>query len=89
MTPLVLILVLVLRNFEGLPVLCAEDMYVVHLSERQDGKLDALTDCGRYTRDRIRLERPVLAEWRRTRRAALEDIPVLEAALASGTSRLW
>ena len=61
---------------------CAEDMYLVHLSERQDGKLDALTDCGRYTRDHIRLERPVLAEWRRTRRTALEEIPVLEAALA-------
>ena len=46
---------------------CTEDMYVVHLSERPDGKVDALTDCGSYTRDHIRLERPVLAEWRRTR----------------------
>jgi hypothetical protein len=61
---------------------CAEDMYALHLSEKLDGRLDALTSCGHYTRDHIRLDRPALVAWRRTKRAALEDIPVLENALA-------
>jgi len=61
---------------------CAEDMYLSHLQEGADGRLEALTNCGRYTRDHIRLDRPTLVEWRQARRVVSEKLPTLESALA-------
>jgi hypothetical protein len=56
-------------------------MYSVHLRERTGGSLEALTNCGRYTQQHIRLDRPALLNWRQARRAVLEDIANLESAL--------
>jgi hypothetical protein len=46
---------------------CQEDMYAEHLLEdKQTGKLLPLSNCGRYTRDHIKLDRSALVKWRRT-----------------------
>jgi len=51
---------------------CKEDMYIEHLREQNDCKLEALTQCGEYTRDHLRLNRPDLLRWRSGRRTAAE-----------------
>jgi uncharacterized protein (TIGR02646 family) len=56
---------------------CVEDPYQVHLSERLDGTLDELTPCGEFTNGHIRLDRPDLCEWRKQRRRAGTDLPML------------
>src|SRR5580698_9309861 len=43
---------------------CGEDMYVEHFRETADGVLEAITNCGRFTGDHIRLYRPELVKWR-------------------------
>lgn len=51
-----------------------------HLRESANGSVEALTNCGRYTRDHIRLDRRDLVSWRSLRRQVAEDLPRLEAA---------
>lgn len=58
---------------------CQEDMYVEHLQESVDGKLEALTNCGAYTRDSIRLNRSDLLRWRQLRRQAAGDVRTFES----------
>jgi len=58
---------------------CAEDPYLHHLCERDGGALEALTLCGAYSNDHIRLDRPAVREWRRLRNQARRDLPVLTA----------
>ncbi len=54
---------------------CAEDMYITHLSEDEDGRLEAVTPCGQYTVDHIGLNRRQdLVRWRQTRREVRLDI---------------
>ena len=53
---------------------CSEDMYQNHLRELEDGQLEALTACGRYTKDHIRLNRADVLEWRRRRRKAQTEL---------------
>lgn len=53
---------------------CQEDMYVDHLQEMPDGKLQPLTTCGRYTRDHIRLDRRDLLNWRQLRRQRAQEL---------------
>lgn len=57
---------------------CEEDVYLVHLMEEPDGFLIALTCCGAYTRDHVRLNRWHLKDWRSKRRAALDRIRHVE-----------
>ena len=57
---------------------CQEDMYVQHLREENDGELQHLTNCGLYSCDQIRLNRPALIEWRRQRRQASAEVAVYE-----------
>jgi hypothetical protein len=61
---------------------CAEDMYLAHFREAADGELEALTNCGKFTGDHIRLYRPTLVKWRQEKRIASEEIAKLETALA-------
>lgn len=58
---------------------CMEDPYVQHLREREDGDIEALTECGKYTNGHIRLGRPTLQDWRRLRNEARRDLPLLTA----------
>lgn len=58
---------------------CAEDPYVHHLLEREDGGLQELTPCGRYSNGHIRLDRSELRTWRRLRNQARRDLPRLTA----------
>jgi hypothetical protein len=58
---------------------CVEDPYDVHLHERLDGGLDELTPCGQYTNGHIRLDRAEVRAWRRQRRQARTDLPLLVA----------
>jgi len=44
---------------------CSDDLYVHHLREREDGAVEGLTDCGRYSSAHIRLDRRDLRTWRR------------------------
>lgn len=60
---------------------CEEDMYSEHLQEMPDGKLRALTHCGRYTCDHIRLNRPDLLLSRRDKRRAAVQLRELEQVL--------
>lgn len=57
---------------------CEEDMYTEHLEEIQGGELRPRTNCGAYTRDHIRLNRPDLMIWRQTRVQIAADLRVLE-----------
>lgn len=57
---------------------CDEDMYLVHLRELDDAKIEALSNCGRYTSEHIRLNRPDIVYWRRQRRQFLVELPILE-----------
>ncbi len=57
---------------------CSTDIYGVHLLEQEDGTLECLTNIGRYTFEHVRLDREDLVDWRRERKKALEDIPVVE-----------
>jgi len=56
---------------------CMEDPYVDHLRETEGGDLEELTSCGVYSNAHIRLNRPELQTWRRSRRQAQEDLPTL------------
>jgi hypothetical protein len=56
---------------------CVEDPYVQHLREREDGRLDGLTECGIYSIRHIRLDRYELQRWRRLRAEARLDLPRL------------
>ena len=49
-------------------------MYVDHLQEMPDGRLQPLTTCGRYTRDHIRLGRRDLLNWRQLRRQRAQEL---------------
>jgi hypothetical protein len=60
---------------------CAEDMYVEHLRETADGKLEALTNCGQFTYNRIRLYRPDLVKWRQAKRIASEEVATFARAV--------
>jgi hypothetical protein len=60
---------------------CAQDPYVYHLREREDGGLEALTPCGAYSNAHIRLDRTDLRTWRQLRDQAKRDLPQLEAVL--------
>jgi hypothetical protein len=53
---------------------CLEDMYIHHLEEAEGGTLKALTPCGEYTAQHIRLNRPDLVQWRRCRKRAQADV---------------
>jgi hypothetical protein len=61
---------------------CTEDMYLSHFREAANGELEALTNCGQFTCDHIRLYRPTLVKWRQEKRIASEEIAKLETALA-------
>jgi hypothetical protein len=56
-------------------------MYVDHFKETADGGLEALTNCGRFTHDHVRLYRPELVEWRRAKRIASEEVATFEKAV--------
>lgn len=53
---------------------CLEDMYIDHFEEGGSGTLTALTRCGEYTAQHIRLNRPDLLRWRRLRQRARADV---------------
>jgi hypothetical protein len=53
-------------------------MYLDHLRESKDGRVEPLTNCGIYTSRHIRLNRPVLLNWRLARRNAVEDVRTFE-----------
>lgn len=53
---------------------CLEDMYIDHLEEDESGTLTALTPCGEYTEQHIRLNRPDLLLWRGRRQRAKSDV---------------
>jgi hypothetical protein len=55
-------------------------MYLVHLSESDDGDLEPRTNCGQYTCRHIRLNRPDLLSWRRLRRQVAEELLRVETA---------
>jgi uncharacterized protein (TIGR02646 family) len=55
---------------------CKEDFYETHCVEIPDGSLRFSTECGRYTRDAIFLNRAELIEWRAERRQTRRDIGV-------------
>lgn len=59
-------------------------MYVTHFREGADGQLEALTNCGRFTDQHIRLYRPSLVRWRQTKRIVSQQL----ATLANATARL-
>jgi len=61
---------------------CQEDMYVEHLQEMPDGKLQPLTACGRYTRDHIRLDRRDLINWRQLKRQMAQELHILARAVS-------
>jgi hypothetical protein len=56
---------------------CLIDPYEEHFREKADGGLEKLTNCGRYTSDHIRLDRPEVCKWRQSRRQARLDMPTL------------
>jgi len=57
---------------------CQEDMYSKHLREQPaSGELKALTNCGLYTAEKVRLNRPALLAWRQDRQKASADLDVL------------
>lgn len=56
---------------------CEEDPYSHHLRENNEGGVDAVTRCGDYTNDHIRLSRPDLRTWRRMRSQARQDLRLL------------
>jgi len=58
---------------------CEEDLYLDHLQETADGRLEELTPCGEYSNAHIRLSRPELQKWRRLRNQAKKDIPLFTA----------
>lgn len=58
---------------------CEEDMYSEHLRELEEGTLESLDNCGRYTCDHIRLNRPDLSQWRRLRRQIAIELNQFEA----------
>jgi hypothetical protein len=49
-------------------------MYLEHVRESEDGHLEPLTNCGRYTCDHIRLNRADLVSWRRLKLQIAEDL---------------
>lgn len=53
-------------------------MYEEHLRELQNGSLEALDNCGRYTCDHIRLNRPDLVLWRQWRIEVSRDVRVFK-----------
>lgn len=53
---------------------CQEDMYLEHLQESANGRLEPRTGCGQYTRDHIRLNRSDLRRWRQLRREIATDL---------------
>ena len=53
---------------------CEEDMYLVHLREMSDGRLEVLSVCGEYTRMHLLLDRPALVSWRRLRRQIADEL---------------
>jgi len=57
---------------------CEEDMYAEHLEEMQGGELRPRMNCGAYTMDHIRLNRPDLLMWRQTRTQIAADLRVFE-----------
>ena len=57
-------------------------MYLAHLRELEAGHLETLSNCGRYTRDHIRLDRRDLLSWRLLRREVAEDLQRFEMAKA-------
>jgi len=57
---------------------CEEDMYEEHLRELQNGSLEALDNCGRYTCDHIRLNSPDLVLWRQWRIEVSRDVRVFK-----------
>lgn len=59
---------------------CLEDPYLAHLRETEGGGLQELTPCGAYSNAHIRLDRLELRTWRRLRRQAREDLPLLTGA---------
>ena len=67
---------------------CVDDVYNHHLRIRNTGQLEALTNCGEYTRDHLRLNRTTLVIWRRERRKLLEDIKVTRKAVRSLQKRM-
>ena len=58
---------------------CEEDMYVEHLRESSDGRLEPRTACGQYTRDHIRLNRWDLLRWRQLRHEIAVELRRLES----------
>ena len=58
---------------------CAEDPYVDHLRETDQGDLEGLTSCGTYSNAHIRLSRAELRRWRLARRQARLDAPLLRS----------
>ena len=61
---------------------CEEEVYQIHLKEREDGTLDCLTPCGEYTYDHLDLGRGDLIDWRRERRLARNDLPMVDRMIA-------
>jgi len=49
-------------------------MYLDHLRESDNGNLEPLNDCGRYTCEHIRLNRLDLLNWRRLKRQIADDL---------------
>lgn len=49
---------------------CQAEVYRDHLREREDGTLECLTPCGKYTHEHLDLDRDERINWRRDRREA-------------------
>ncbi len=62
---------------------CQEDMYSEHLQEMPDGQLRPLTNCGSYSCEHIRLNRPALLRWRQEKRRMAEQLRALDHILAA------
>jgi uncharacterized protein (TIGR02646 family) len=53
---------------------CKDDIYSKHLKVRPDGTLDAITSCGRYTSEHLRLYRATLRDCRAQRFTLLQEM---------------
>ena len=57
---------------------CESNVYETHLKEEDDGSLQCLTTCGKYTYEHLDLDRDDLVNWRRERRLARNDLPEVD-----------
>jgi hypothetical protein len=60
---------------------CSCDVYREHVKITKGGRLKALTACGEYSRDHLRLDRPLLVIWRKERSDLTRDIAKAETAI--------